>query len=474
MTASPPFMSQVPSPCRRVAVVAARQVVVERHRVEVAGDARPARPRPRSVRATTVLPRRVTVEVRRAARSAASTASAIACSLRLTDSMSTSCSVSVDDVGGQVEFHVSHQTSPQARDSSITGDSTSASWTAKVVARVSRLDQGGVGSGGVRHRGTRGHVDDDPVGHVETGVAPRLLYGAHEVARDALRLELGRHGRVEHDEPAAGQHPGGGVGATAARRSRGRTRPPAAPAPGGDLAVVGHRPVARLRRPDRGLHVLPQPRTGGAGVDREPLRDAVRRGVRVVGVEQAHVLHVELVGDDRLEPGERGRRRRPPRSATTAAAGCGAPAPLRSAEPAEQTSRTWSIAVTSSSSAGRSSAAGQSVRCTDRSPVSPRQTSSVVSGSSGAVTRQTVSSTVKSVSNASRRRRSPSAGPEALARAADVPVRQHVEERPRGVAGVRDLVVVELPRQSARRTAGSWPAGSGPSGASDDVDRCAS
>ena len=34
------------------------------------------------------------------------------------------------------------------------------------------------------------------------------------------------------------------------------------------------------------------------------------------------------------------------------------PAPLRSAEPAEHTSRTWSIAVTSASSAGRSSADG--------------------------------------------------------------------------------------------------------------------
>ena len=67
---------------------------------------------------------------------------------------------------------------------------------------------------------------------------------------------------------------------------------------------------------------------------------------------------------------------------------------FRSADVAEQTSRTWSIAVTSASSAGSESAAGQSVRCTDRSPVSPRQTSSVVSGSSGAVTRQTTSSTV--------------------------------------------------------------------------------
>ena len=52
------------------------------------------------------------------------------------------------------------------------------------------------------------------------------------------------------------------------------------------------------------------------------------------------------------------------------------------------------MATTSASSAGSSSAAGQSVRCTDRSPVSPRQISSVVSGSSGAVTRATTSSTV--------------------------------------------------------------------------------
>ena len=70
------------------------------------------------------------------------------------------------------------------------------------------------------------------------------------------------------------------------------------------------------------------------------------------------------------------------------------PAALRSAEVDEQTSRTASIAATSASSAGSSSAAGQSVRCTERPPVSPRQISSVVSGSSGAVTRQTTSSTV--------------------------------------------------------------------------------
>ncbi len=45
---------------------------------------------------------------------------------------------------------------------------------------------------------------------------------------------------------------------------------------------------------------------------------------------------------------------------------------------------------------------GHDVRCTLGSPVSPRQTASVVSGSSGEAARQTVSSTVHKVSSASR------------------------------------------------------------------------
>ncbi len=69
-------------------------------------------------------------------------------------------------------------------------------------------------------------------------------------------------------------------------------------------------------------------------------------------------------------------------------------AAFRSAEVVEHTSRTRSMAATSLSSAGRADASGQSVRWTERSPVRPRQISSVVSGSSGAATRQTVSSTV--------------------------------------------------------------------------------
>ena len=146
---------------------------------------------------------------------------------------------------------------------------------------------------------------------------------------------------------------------------------------------------------DRGLHVLAEPRAGGARVDGEPLRDAVRRGVGGVGVEQPHRLHVQLVGDDRLEA-----RRAASAPATTTVSddsgsrlrSDGALAQRRAgrADVAHLVHRRDQLVV------GRaaSSADGQSVRCTDRSPVSPRQTSSVVSGSSGAATRQTVSSTV--------------------------------------------------------------------------------
>ena len=66
-----------------------------------------------------------------------------------------------------------------------------------------------------------------------------------------------------------------------------------------------------------------------------------------------------------------------------------------------QTERTRSIAPASScSSGGQSDTSGQSSRCTEAPPVSPRQIASVVSGSSGAAARVTVSSTVHSVSSA--------------------------------------------------------------------------
>ena len=78
---------------------------------------------------------------------------------------------------------------------------------------------------------------------------------------------------------------------------------------------------------------------------------------------------------------------------------------LRSDEPAEHTARVVSMSWTrrsSSAERGNRSASGQSVRCTERPPVSPRQISSLISGSSGADIRVVASSTVHRTSKASR------------------------------------------------------------------------
>ena len=145
-----------------------------------------------------------------------------------------------------------------------------------------------------------GHLEGDPVGDVEPGVAPGLLHRAHQVAGGALDLELGADVGVEHDEPAAGQHRGH-VGAGLLGVDDGLDdvlaldeREPAR----GDRAVVGHRPVAGLAAPDRGLHVAAQPRAGGPGVDDEALADAEVGLVRLGDVEHGDRLDVELVGDD--------------------------------------------------------------------------------------------------------------------------------------------------------------------------------
>ena len=131
---------------------------------------------------------------------------------------------------------------------------------------------------------------------------------ADQVAGQALGGELGRDLGVEDDEAAAAQHPGRGVGVGGAGDGLEGVLPLLQRQPaGGDGAVLGDRPVAGLRALDRELHVLAQPRTGGAGVDGELLLDAVRRRLVGVGREQPDLLDVDLVADDRLEAGQRGR-----------------------------------------------------------------------------------------------------------------------------------------------------------------------
>ncbi|SLH93427.1 Uncharacterised protein [Mycobacteroides abscessus subsp. abscessus] len=75
---------------------------------------------------------------------------------------------------------------------------------------------------------------------------------------------------------------------------------------------------------------------------------------------------------------------------------------LRRLSTVEHTVRTSSMVDTSSGSAGRSAAAGQSARCTERPPVNPRQITSLINGSNGAASRVATSRTVCRVSTASR------------------------------------------------------------------------
>ena len=211
------------------------------------------------------------------------------------------------------------------------------------------------------------------------------------------------------------------------------------PAGGHADAVLGdHAPVAGLRRLDRGLHVLAEPRAGGAGVDGEPLGDAVRRRLGRVGRQQPDLLHVDLVGHDRRERARAtpGRRRR--RSASRAAAGCGGRRPC---------------AAPTSPSRPRGPGPWRRPGVVRRQRGGVRPVGEVHGPTAGQAApdllgRQRQQRRDRPAHDVEHRgqglERLGPALPEALARAPDVPVRQHVEEAAGGLAGVGDRVVVEL------------------------------
>ena len=150
--------------------------------------------------------------------------------------------------------------------------------------------------------------------------------------------------------------------------------------------------------------------------------------------------------------------------------------PCAGCDAVEQTSRARSIAATSAWSAGQvvDRRASRS-RCTDRPPVSPRQISSVTSGSSGATTRRDrLEGRVERVEGR-RARLVGLAAPEPVARAPDVPVRQHVEEARascRRRRRSRRRPAARLHRR--RRTRAAWRAGSGRARRSRRSTTCAS
>ena len=148
------------------------------------------------------------------------------------------------------------------------------------------------------------HRQPDTVRDIQTGgTAGRLDHPDH-VTSDALALQLRRHPGVEHEEVATAQHPHGatlhrsGLTGHQVQRVLPRDQLDAA---GGDGAVISHRPVTGLRALDDRLHLLAQTRTGRPGIDGQALLDAHPLGLLAAHLEQAHRLHVQLLGDDRGE-----------------------------------------------------------------------------------------------------------------------------------------------------------------------------
>ena len=218
-------------------------------------------------------------------------------------------------------------------------------------------------------------------------------------------------------------------------------------------------PVAGLRALDRELDVLAEPRSGRAGVDGEPLLDAVR--VRLVGRRSSRRTLLTLSSSATIEVK---RRSRSGSATTTVSDASGSRlrrlAALRSAEPAEQTSRTGPSPRRGSASAGRSSTE-RPVGQVHRAPAgeaAPDLLGDERHQRCGDAADR-LEHRVEGVEGLGR-----VAVPEALARAADVPVGQHVEEAARRVARRRRPRSCRAGRSSRRRSRAAWPGCSGPSG----------
>jgi uncharacterized damage-inducible protein DinB len=111
----------------------------------------------------------------------------------------------------------------------------------------------------------------DPVRDVQPRVAPSLLHDPDHVARGAFSGQLGRHPRVDRDEPA-------GPARQCHRRVRVRSRQLQLVLAGGQRHPAGRhriavrRPVARLHRADDLLHLLDKPWPEHPRVDGERAR----------------------------------------------------------------------------------------------------------------------------------------------------------------------------------------------------------
>ena len=219
----------------------------------------------------------------------------------------------------------------------------------------------------------------DPVAHVEPRVLPLVLDEADEVAREALGLEL----RASASCRAARSPPDGRTDATtspapmtvSSSYSPGSSAiPPAVTTPPSSDQSPDFAPAIAFCTsfPTRG------PAARALTVRRRSTGFALREGL---GAHHDDELDVELCRDDARRTAPAPRRPGTATSSDWRGWRTRIWARLRSACAAETTSRTVSIVGASSGASHADGATGQSVRCTERPPVSPRQISSVDEGS---------------------------------------------------------------------------------------------
>ena len=177
----------------------------------------------------------------------------------------------------------------------VSADVATSNSTASVSpAMSSRWRRGRFGALGVERQ-----READAVADVEAGGLARLLHGAHDVAREALRLELGVVAVSRMTKPPSPRRPSAldpspdpPASSTSSYSPGSRAMPPAT------TVSPSSGPVAGSGGLDGLLHGLAEAGSGGAGVHREALRDAEGFGARLVELDELDGLHVELVAQD--------------------------------------------------------------------------------------------------------------------------------------------------------------------------------
>lgn len=235
---------------------------------------------------------------------------------------------------------------------------------------------------------------DYSVRNIEFSDSPKLLNLSNQITSNPLTAQLVGQFGVEHQETALGQHGDGACrGFRGVVDDRGqfvlaRFQENRA---GRDGAVLGDRPVTGLGGLDDLLDLLAQARAAARALTLSCCE--MPKSAGETSAESSSVTDLRLSSSAMMDSNVPVRRWPSGTATVRPASGWRTRKlwALRNAEPDEQMARVRFMSVMRSSSCGNRDASGQSVRCTERPPVKPRQISSVTRGNRGAATRHTVS-----------------------------------------------------------------------------------